>query len=95
MYGWSLAENQLSIRFRCRLTALYLKQSFFQKHDFSAMVDQLVCGGQRSPIFNNIIWDSIFTHRKSFNHEGVDASLKMPSTHKFYGGGPSLVFSSD
>jgi hypothetical protein len=29
MYGWSLAENQVSIRFRCRLTALYLKQSFF------------------------------------------------------------------
>ena len=25
MYGWSLVENQVSIRFRCRLTALYLK----------------------------------------------------------------------
>ena len=25
MYSWSLAENQVSIRFRCRLTALYLK----------------------------------------------------------------------
>jgi hypothetical protein len=31
MYGWSLAENQVSIRFRCRLTALYLKRSFFSK----------------------------------------------------------------
>lgn len=29
MYAWSLAENQISIRFRCRLTALFLKQGFF------------------------------------------------------------------
>src|SRR6202050_5286791 len=59
------------------------------------MVDKLVCSVQRSPICSNFNWDSICTHRKSFEHEVVDASLKTPSTHKFYGGGPSLVFSSD
>ena len=59
------------------------------------MVDKVVCSVQRSSICRNINWDSIFTCRKSFNHEGVDVSFKMPSTHKLYGGGPSLFFSSD
>jgi len=95
MYVLLLAENQVSIRFRCRLTALFLKRSFFRKHDFSAMVNKLVYSVQRSLIYSNSSWGSIFTCRKSFNHEVVDESLKMPSTYKFYGGGPSLVFSSD
>jgi len=51
--GWSLAENQVS------------KQSFFRKHDFSAMVDKLVCGGQKVTYFNNINWDSILLIEKA------------------------------
>jgi hypothetical protein len=92
MYGWSLAENQISIRFRCRLTALFLKQSFFRKHDFSAMVDKLVSSDQRSPIFS---LNSILTCKKSSNHEVLNESFKKPSAYEYYGGGPSLVFSSD
>src|SRR6202051_4560379 len=38
MYIWSLSENQVSIRFRCRLVRLFLKQSFFRKHDFDILV---------------------------------------------------------
>jgi hypothetical protein len=34
MYSWSQPENQMSIRFRCRLIGLFLKRSFFRKHDF-------------------------------------------------------------
>src|ERR1700683_4341283 len=57
------------------------------------MVDKLVCSDPRSPICS---LDSILTCRKSSNREVVDESLKMPSTYnKYYGGGPSLVFSSD
>ena len=56
------------------------------------MVDKLVCSDQRSPIYH---LDSILTCRKSSNHGVEDKSLKMPSTYKYYGGGPSLVFSSD
>src|SRR5258705_2312928 len=78
MYVSLLAENQVSIRFRCRLTALFLKRSFFRKHDFSAMVNKLVHSVQRSLIYSNSSWGSIFTCRKSFSHE----SLKMPSTYK-------------
>ena len=95
MYGWSLAENQVSVKFRCRLIALYLKQSCFQKHDFSAMVDKLVCSFQSPTVCNIFNWGGIFTGRKGFSYEVVDKSLKMPNTYKFHGGGPSLVFSSD
>src|ERR1700729_1713407 len=31
MYTWSLSENQSSVNFRCRITGLFLKRSFFQK----------------------------------------------------------------
>src|SRR6202050_2087170 len=33
MYTWSLSENQSSVNFRCRITGLFLKRSFFKKHD--------------------------------------------------------------
>ena len=35
VYTWSLSENLTSVQFRCKLTALLLKQSLFKKHDFA------------------------------------------------------------
>jgi len=41
MYAWSLSENQASVKFKCRLIALMLKQSLFRKHDFAVWVYQI------------------------------------------------------
>src|SRR6202050_5713268 len=41
MYTWFLSENQASVHFRCKLTALLLKKSLFRKHDFAACVHRL------------------------------------------------------
>jgi len=95
MYSWSLPENQMSIRFRCRLIGLFLKRSFFRKHDFSAMVDKLVGMVRWSPICSNFYLDKILFGRKSVKYGVADESLKMPSTYKYFGGGASLIFSSD
>ena len=76
MYGWSLSENQKSINFRCRLTALFLKRSFFRKHDFAAMVYKLVCIMQRSPVGRNFNLDRILFCRKRFSYKVVDEPLK-------------------
>src|SRR6202047_1301118 len=38
MFSWALSENQASIQLKCRLTALFLKQSCFRKHDFVVYV---------------------------------------------------------
>jgi hypothetical protein len=38
---WSLSENQASVRFKCRLVALMLKQSLFGKHDFAVYVHRV------------------------------------------------------
>jgi hypothetical protein len=41
MYAWSLAENQVSIQFKCRLIAVMSKQSLFKKHDFVVCVHRV------------------------------------------------------
>src|ERR1700734_3867368 len=41
MYTWSLSENLASVQFRCRLTALLLKQCLFKKHDFAVYLHKL------------------------------------------------------
>jgi hypothetical protein len=46
MYAWSLSENQASVKFRCRLIELFLKQSLFRKHDFAICVYKLYLGSQ-------------------------------------------------
>jgi hypothetical protein len=41
MYTWSLSENQSSVNFRCRITGLFLRRSFFRKHDFAVCVHKM------------------------------------------------------
>jgi hypothetical protein len=47
MYTWSLSENQASVKFRCRLIELFLKQSLFRKHDFAVCLYKLYLGYQK------------------------------------------------
>ena len=94
MYGWSLAENIRSVKIRCRFISLFRKQSFFHKYDFSAVVDILVRSIQRSPICGGLDLNRILFHRKKNNCEAADESIEVPKIYKYYGGGPSLVFSS-
>jgi len=95
MYIWSLAENQRSVRIRCKFVGLFLKQSFFRKHDFSAMVDKLYDIIQKSPICSSFDLGQVFSCKNKFCFREIDESLEMPRIYKYYGGGPSLVFSSD
>ena len=92
MYAWSLSENQTSVQFRCRLIGLLLKQSLFRKHDFAACVYKVYCDYQ-----NFGFWHlKFFSNYKnnSHTHIGEDDSQKS-TTFQFYGGGKSLIFSTD
>jgi len=46
MYTWSLSENLTSVQFKCKLTALLLKQCCFNKHDFVVCLHKLYHGYQ-------------------------------------------------
>src|SRR5882762_7938415 len=59
------------------------------------MVDKLVGMVRWSPICSNFYLDKILFGRKSVKYGVADESLKMPSTYKYFGGGASLIFSSD
>ena len=59
------------------------------------MVDKLVRSIQRSPICGGLDLNRILFHRKKINCEAADESIEVPELYKYYGGGPSLVFSSD
>jgi len=80
MYAWSLSENQTSVQFRCRLIGLLLKQSLFY-HDYQNL------GFWHLKFFSNY-------KNNSHTHIGEDNSQKS-TTFQFYGGGKSLIFSSD
>src|ERR1700677_1687002 len=92
MYTWSLSENQASIHFRCRLTGLLLKKSLFRKHDFAAWVYRLYHCHQ----------NLVFQHLKIFLAYRLGSCAQIREEHSkisnqfhFYGGGKSLIFSSD
>jgi hypothetical protein len=92
MYACSLSENQTSVQFRCRLIGLLLKQSLFRKHDFAICVYKVYHNYQ-----NLGFWHlKFFSNYKnnSHTHIGEDDSQKS-TTFQFYGGGKSLIFSSD
>jgi hypothetical protein len=59
------------------------------------MIDKLICMVQWSPIWSNFNLDRILFGRKSVKYDVADESLKMSSTYKYFGGGVSLIFSSD
>ena len=92
MYTWSLSENQASIHFKCRLTGLLLKKSLFRKHDFAAWVYRLY------QCYQNLV----FQHLKIFLAYRFGSCAQIREEHSkisnqfhFYGGGKSLIFSSN
>src|SRR6202050_4668074 len=92
MYTWSLSENQASVQFRCKLIGLLLKQSLFRKHDFAAWVYRLYHCHQ----------NLVFQHLKIFLAYRFGSCAQIREEHSkisnqfhFYGGGKSLIFSSD
>jgi len=89
MYAWSLSESWASIQLKCKLTALFSKQSFFRKHDFAIYEYKLRHSSQNLHL-------KIFSYNK--NSTLVQTKEENPTkSHQFhfYGGGKALVFSSD
>jgi len=89
MYAWSLSESQASIQLRCKLAALFSKQSFFRKHDFAIYEYKLYRSSQN-------------LHLKIFSYNNKNSALmqtkeNLTKSHQFhfYGGGKALIFSSD
>ena len=92
LYTWSLSENQASVHHRCRLTGLLLKKSLFRKHDFAVLLYRLYHCHQNL-VFQHL---KIFLAYKfdSYPHIRKEHS-KISNQFHFYGGGKSLIFSSD
>src|SRR5882762_5089620 len=92
MYTWSLSENLASVQFRCRLIGLLLKQSLFRKHDFATCVYKVYHDYQ-----NLGFWHlKFFSNHKNNSHTHIEeVDSQKSTTFQFYGGGKSLIFSSD
>jgi hypothetical protein len=91
MYTWSLSENLASVRFRCRLIGLLLKQSLFRKHDFALLVHK-ACHDYRNLCF----WPlNTFLEYKNDSHTRIKKPLEKSTRYQFLGGGKALLFSSD
>src|SRR5882762_2814738 len=89
MYAWSLSKNQASVKFKCRLIALMLKQSLFRTHDFAVWVYQIYHDYQ-----NPCVWQLKNYLNISSVHTKEEYSDKSTGFH-YYGGGKALIFSSD
>jgi hypothetical protein len=89
MYTWSLSENQASVKFKCRLIGLMLKQSLFRKHDFAVWVHQIFHDYQ-----NWCFWQWRNYSNNPYLHKKKEYSNKS-STFNYCGGGKSHIFSSD
>src|ERR1700723_3278015 len=92
MYTWSLSENQASIHFRCRLTGLLLKKSLFRKHDFATWVYRLY------HCYQNLVFQHLkifLAYRFGSCAQIREEHFKISNQFHFYGGGKSLIFSSD
>jgi hypothetical protein len=89
MYTWSLAENQASVQFKCRLIGLMLQQSLFRKHDFAVRVLQIYDDNQNH-CFRQ--WKNCSNNFHEYTKEEYsDNSTRFDH----YGGGKSLIFSSE
>ena len=89
MYTWSLSESQASIQFKCRLIGLLLKKSLFRKHDFAAWVYRLYHCHQ------NLVFQIFLAYRFGYCAQIREEHSKISNQFHFYGGGKSLIFSSD
>src|SRR6202050_4552826 len=94
MYTWSLSENQSSVNFRCRITGLFLKRSFFKKHDFAVCVHKMY---QSSLNLHFLHLGAFFTCKNNLFTNVAKESFNSSNSNTFgyYGGGKALVFSSD
>ena len=91
MYTWSLSENLTSVQFKCKLTALFLKQCFFKKHDFAVCLHKLYYGYQNLCIQHL----GVFSNGQNVSQTQIKVWFKKSNQFQFYGGGKSLVFASD
>jgi hypothetical protein len=91
MYTWCLSENLSSVQFRCKLTALLLKQCFFKKHDFAVYLHKLYCGYQNL-CFQHL---GVFSAYKNVSQTQTNVQFKKSNQFQFYGGGKPLIFASD
>ena len=92
MYAWSLSENQASVKFRCRLIELFLKQSLFRKHDSAICVYKLYLGSQKSSFWHlKLLPDE----QTNFNVQIRESHLNRSNGSYFYGGGQALILSSE
>jgi len=95
MYTWSLSENQVSVRFRCRLIGLLLKQSLFRKHDFAILIHRVYDDYQTFCVWHLNIFSSYGSHsNRSRVHIRAEPSEKSTRFH-VCGGGKALIFSFD
>src|SRR6266436_6524973 len=93
MYSWSLSENQASVQLRCRLTALFLKQSCFRKHDFVVYVHNVYYSSGCLCFWN---WKIFSDHKNHPSDTQIGKEHAGKSyTNYFHGGGEPLIFSSD
>jgi len=92
MYPWSLSENQASVQFKSRLLGLFLKRSFFGKHDFAVLVHSVYHYYQ-----NLHFWDLKFFPKYKIGTctHIIEEQTEKSSTYKFYGGGKAVLFSFD
>ena len=92
MYTWSLSENEASVKFRCRLIQLFLKQSLFRKHDFAVYVYKLYLGYQKPSSWHFRLFSDKQTNFDPQIRENCSNNL---NDFDFYGGGQALIFSTD
>ena len=93
MYTWSLSENQVSVRFRCRLIGLLLKQSLFRKHDFAILIHRVYDDYQTFCFWHLNIFSGYRSHSdRSRVHIRAEPSEKSTRFH-VCGGGKALIFS--
>jgi hypothetical protein len=92
MYTWSLSENQSSVKFRCRLIQLFLKQSLFKKHDFAVCLYKLYLSYQKPSSWHI----GLFSHEQTnFDTQIRGNCFNKLNVFDFYGGGHALIFSTD
>jgi hypothetical protein len=91
MYTWSLSENLTSVQFRCKLTALLLKQSLFKKHDFAVYLHKLYCDHQNL-CFHHL---RFFTANKIVPQTQIKEQFKKSNQFQIYVGGKALIFASE
>ena len=98
MYTFTLSESQTSVTLRCRMIALFLKQSIFLKHDFAVYVYKVVLSA-RTLHFHSVVGlnncSPSTLSQPIFDGDTSDSTSGQTAKYDYIGGGRQLVFSSD